>query len=82
MTRLSEYGVRQWRPGGSKSSRDKDPDIPIRVGELGLDTEAKKESRVLQLDCCDLDPNLLSRSKSEATVMSSQEIPGSQDPRR
>ena len=64
------------------SDRDKDPAIPSRVAELGLGTGAKEKSRVLQLTCCNPDPNLLSRSRSELTVMSSQEIPASQDPRR
>ena len=76
MTRISVSGERQWRPGGSRLSQDKDPNRTIRVGELGLGTEAKEESRVLQLVCRDPDPYLFLRSGSEATVTSSERFPG------
>ena len=76
MTRLSKLGVSQRRPGGSRPSLDKDPDRTIRVDELGLGTEAKEESRVLQQVCRDPDPYLLPRSRSGATVMSSKRFPG------
>ena len=76
MTRLSKPGVRQWRPGGSKPGRDRDPDISIRVGELRLDTKAKEESRVLRHLCRDPNPNLFSRSRSEVTPHPAKEYPG------
>ena len=55
---------------------DGDPDKPIRIGELGLGTEAKEESRVPQQDNRDPDPHLLLRSRSETTVISSKRFPG------
>ena len=50
--------------------------MPIRVGELGLGTEAKEESRVPQRDNGDPDPYLFFRSGSETTVTSSERFPG------
>ena len=55
---------------------DGDPDKPIRIGELGLGTEAKEESRVPQQDNRDPDPYLFFRSRSETTVTSSKRFPG------
>ena len=48
----------------------------IRIGDLGLGTEAKEESRVPQQDNRDLDPYLFLRSISETTVISSKRFPG------
>ena len=55
---------------------DGDPDKPIRIGELGLGTEAKEESWASQHDSGDPDLYLLLRSRSETTVISSKRFPG------
>ena len=57
-------------------SQDRDPDKPIRIGELGLGTEAKEESRAPQHDSGETDLYLLPRSRSETTVISSKRFLG------
>ena len=57
---------------------EEDPNEAEKIARQNME----KKSRTGQLTCCDPDPNLLPRARSEVTVMSSQEIPASQDPRR